>query len=291
MTTGQVFDLGYQPYRGPRQGRVRACLALYTNSLKTAFGIGRGGRAKIFPWSMLGISIIPAFIGIGIAALLNQRLAIFRFENWLDITALILTLFSAVVAPELLCPDRRNRVLNLYFAHAITRLDYAAMKGAALMTALLVMTLVPQVVLFLGYAFADRDTVAYVRANAAVLPRVLVAAVTVSLFLGMIALAIASLTPRRILAAGATVAVFLISTATATALWATFESGPARLLMLVSLAELPFAATSWIFGTAYGPQSLAEQTDLPGALLFALTFAYGAAAAALLAWRYARWQP
>ena len=289
--TGQVFDLGYQPYTGPRQGRGRARLALYTQSLRQAFGIGRGGRAKIVPFSLLGLALIPAAIQLGIVALLGDQFTPVRHDNYLDITSLLQILFCATVAPELLCPDRRNRTLSLYFAHAISRLDYAAMKAAALLTALLAIALGPQAFLFLGRLLATRDSWGYLTDNIDLIPRILAAALTVSVYLAMLALAVASLTARRIFAAGGFIAALLISSATAGALWEVFGTGAARAAMLVSLGELPFDATAWTFGVPFGEGSLAERTDLPGELLFLATLMWAAAGLLVVVWRYLVWEP
>jgi len=290
-TAGRIFDLGYQPYRGPRQGRARACWAIYSNALRNAFGLGRGNKAKIIPFGLLFLALIPAMIALGIATLLGENFSPIRYSSYMDYTSLLLLLFCATVAPELLCPDRRNRTLSLYFAHAITRLDYVVMKGGALLTALLVITLVPEAILFLGNTFSALDGAKYVRENADVLPRILVAGTLVSVYLAMIALAAAALTSRRVFAAGGLLALFFISQGVAIAIWETFETEAARLIMLVSFGEVPFAATSWVFVVAPGPGSLAARTDLPGALLFAVCLAYAAAALLIVLWRYLNWEP
>ena len=56
---GSIYDLGYQGYSGPRLGRRSAVLALFTQTFRSAFGIGRGGRAKIAPFT-LGRACHPA---------------------------------------------------------------------------------------------------------------------------------------------------------------------------------------------------------------------------------------
>ena len=289
--TGQIFDLGYQPYTGARQGRGRARWALYTQTLRQAFGLGRGARSKIIPFTLLGLALIPAAIQLGIVSLLGGDFQPIRYDNYLDLTSILNILFCATVAPELLCPDRRNRTLSLYFAHAISRLDYAAMKAAALLTALLAIALGPQVFLFVGWTLTVKDSWGYVTDNVDVIPRIVAAGLTVSLYLAMLALAVASLTTRRIFAAGGFIALFLISSATAGALWETFETSAARATMLFSLGELPFDASSWIFGVAVGPGSLAERTDLPGPLLFLTAVMWAAAGMLVVVRRYVTWEP
>jgi ABC-2 type transport system permease protein len=288
--TGQIFDLGYQPYTGPRQGRWRARWALYGTGLRAAFGIGRGVRAKIVPFALLGLAVIPAAIQLGIVALVSDQFSIIRYDNYLNITSMLQMLFCAAVAPELLCPDRRNRTLSLYFAHPISRLDYVLMKGLALYTALLAIALGPQVMLFAGRMLAATSGWQYFRDNIEVIPRIVLAGLLVSLFLGSLALALASLTPRRVFAAGGFIALMLISTATANAIWETFRTDAARLVMLVALGNLPFGAISWVFNVPYGTDSLADRTNLPGELLVLTTLAWSGAAMFLVAWRYLRWQ-
>jgi ABC-2 type transport system permease protein len=287
--TGQIFDLGYQPYTGPRQGRGRARLSLYTQSLRQAFGIGRGGRAKIIPFSLLGLALIPAAIQLGIVALIGDEFTPVRYDNYLGITSLLQLLFCATVAPELLCADRRNRTLSLYFAHAISRLDYASMKAAALLTALLSIALGPQLFLFLGRLLAARDSWDYFTDNLDTIPRILAASLTVSTYLAMLALAVASLTARRIFAAGGFIAALLISSAAANAIWETFRTDAARAALLAALGELPFEAITWIFGRRPDDGGAADR--LPGELLFLATLTWAALALLVVVWRYVTWEP
>src|SRR4051794_41953500 len=69
---GSIYDLGYQGYEGPRLGRRSATVALFWNTLRACFGIGRGGRAKIAPFVLAALALLPAVIAVGIAALAAQ---------------------------------------------------------------------------------------------------------------------------------------------------------------------------------------------------------------------------
>ena len=55
-----------------------------------------------------------------------------------------------IITPELVCPDRRDRTLSLYFSTAISRGDYVVGKVLAAVLPLLLMTLVPPLVLYAG---------------------------------------------------------------------------------------------------------------------------------------------
>ena len=74
MTTpeGQIFDLGYQSYDGPREGRMRARKALFVNGVRTSFGIGRGALSKILPILFFTAVLAPAVILALIAATIDQ---------------------------------------------------------------------------------------------------------------------------------------------------------------------------------------------------------------------------
>jgi ABC-2 type transport system permease protein len=46
---GVIHDIGYRHYEGPRLGRAAIARALGWHSLRSAFGVGRGAKAKIIP--------------------------------------------------------------------------------------------------------------------------------------------------------------------------------------------------------------------------------------------------
>ena len=59
-------------------------------------------------------------------------------------------IFVAMSAPEMLCVDRRERILPLYFSRAIGRFDYVFAKVAAMTLLTMTFSLVPSVILWLG---------------------------------------------------------------------------------------------------------------------------------------------
>ena len=61
---GNIYDLGYQGYDGPRLGR-RAVLGALRATLRASYGIGRGGRAKIVPFGLAGLALLPAILAVG----------------------------------------------------------------------------------------------------------------------------------------------------------------------------------------------------------------------------------
>src|SRR5690606_17071557 len=59
---GGIHDIGYQRYGGPRLGRGYAWRSLYQHSLRTAFGLGRGAKAKLVPWTPAAIILLVAVV-------------------------------------------------------------------------------------------------------------------------------------------------------------------------------------------------------------------------------------
>ncbi len=60
--TGVIHDIGYRHYDGPRLGRAGIVRALGWHSLRSAFGIGRGAKAKIIPVIAFVIMCVPAVV-------------------------------------------------------------------------------------------------------------------------------------------------------------------------------------------------------------------------------------
>ncbi len=59
-------------------------------------------------------------------------------------------MFVGLTAPDVLCPDRRNRFLPLLFARPLTGRDYVLAKVGAIATIVFAFGFLPQVVLFVG---------------------------------------------------------------------------------------------------------------------------------------------
>ena len=126
-------------------------------------------------------------------------------REYLGVSTLML-LFVAAVAPDLVCPDRRNRTLPLVFSRPLTGDDYAGAKFAALASLVFGFTLVPQIVLFVGQMLVNRDgTLDYFTDNAADLWQVPVGAALIATFYAALGLAVSAATSRRVV--GSVVAV------------------------------------------------------------------------------------
>jgi ABC-2 type transport system permease protein len=267
---GSIYDLGYRRYTGPRLGRRNAVAAMYIQSLRSIFGIGRPFTSKIFPWLLLGASYLPALVQLGLASLGAQDLEVVRPEEYYTYIQIILGLFVAVVAPELAGRDQRSHTLSLYFSRAIVRDDYALAKFAALVTGMLGLTFVPQLVLFVGNGVAIEDLGGYIENNWSELPAAAASAILICLLFAGVSLAISAQTSRRAYSTIAIIALILISTVIGITLVESVEGDFGRYGILVSLGSVADGLTFWFFGASPDPDEPMAKADLWGGL-YALT--------------------
>jgi ABC-2 type transport system permease protein len=204
---GVIHDLGYQRYDGPRYGRPQIIRALAWHSFRSAFGLGRGAKAKILPVIALLALCLPAVINAFAMSQGNPQLVGYDTYNP-ALRILVMIIFVAVQAPELVSKDLRSRVLPLYFSRPMETIDYPLAKFLAFTGALLVMMWVPLLVLYGG-------TIANVHGGAAVwgqtkelFPGLLIGLMW-AVVLAAISLFLASTTGRRAFATGVVVISFL----------------------------------------------------------------------------------
>ena len=205
---GVIYDRGYRRYDGPRLGRVQIVRALLWHSFRSALGIGRGPKAKILP--------VIAFVAICLPAVVNAVVVarggapVVGYQSYLfPLRVIVLTVFVAVQAPELVSRDLRSRVLPLYFSRPMRRGDYPLAKYLAFTAACLLLIELPLLLLYLGTIVSAKSSGIWpnTRGFLAGLAIGLMWAVLVA----AIGLAIASLSGRRAYATGA-VAIFFFLT-------------------------------------------------------------------------------
>ena len=239
-STGAVYDRGYRPYEGVRGGRRAATAALYRTSLRRAIGLRRPWRQKVAPACLLGIAVIPAVINVGIGYLTRDTPAegfeFITYREYLGVSSALL-LFVALVAPDIVSPDRRQRVLPLIFARPLTGRDYALAKVGAIFTCVFAFSYLPQVVLYVGQMLVSDGALDYLTDNTAVLWQVPVAAALLALFYAVLGVAVASLTGRRIVAGAAMLGITLVSSTVSGILVGVGDdrSHPAALLNVLAL--------------------------------------------------------
>jgi ABC-2 type transport system permease protein len=206
--SGVIHDIGYRTYTGDRVGRLGIVRALYWHSLRSAWGLGRGPRAKIVPFLALVIMCLPAIANA--FAVSRTGVHAIRYDAYMYNFQLVLVLYLAAVTPELISRDIRNRTLPLYFSRPLRRTDYPIAKVSALITAMLVLTAVPQTLLYVGTIGSLHGGSAVWAETRAFIPG-LELALLYSVVFSVLAAVLSCYTGRRAFATGA-VAVFFFGT-------------------------------------------------------------------------------
>lgn len=288
-TTGRVYDRGYRPYEGDLGGRSAARLALFRASVRRALGIRRSWRQKLFPWVLLAIVTVPAVVNVGVAYITRDRftdtIEIITFREYVGVSTALLV-FVGLTAPDVVCPDRRNRVLPLLFSRPLTGSDYVAAKVGAVAAIVFAFGFLPQVLLFVGQMLVSDAALDYLTDNAAVLWQVPLAVAALALYYASLAVAISSFATRRIVAAAALLIVLLVTSVTAAVLTEGHSTGTAW--AAVNLLNNPLQIRDLIFEGQILPESDLTGVAGGGALAVGVYLFVVITSLGTLLWRY-RW--
>jgi ABC-2 type transport system permease protein len=263
---GVIHDIGYRHYQGARLGRPAIVAALCWHSLRAAFGLGRGAKAKIIPVIAFVVMCLPAVVNAVVVA--GGRARIIDYDTYLfQLRVLVMIIFVAAQAPELVSRDLRSHVLPLYFSRPLSRLDYPLAKLAAFLLACLALIEIPLLLLYLGTIAQAHGPGAIWAQTRALIPGLLIGLLW-AVLLAAIGLLLASFSGRRAYATGIVAIYFSLSWALAGILNAVAVGrGPitggtgnvavagagARLSGLVSPFTVLDGVRQWLGGTSRGP--------------------------------------
>jgi ABC-2 type transport system permease protein len=254
--SAHIEDIGYSRYEGERRGRLAAVWSLARFGALGALGARRSWRAKIIPIALIAIAFTPTLVVLGLHAILSSRFTgrfpdLVPYGGYYIEIGIVVLLFAGITTPDLLCPDRRNRVLSLYLSTAVSRTEYVAGRMLGALLPLLLVTLAPVVVLYAGNTLFADDSLTYLEDHWADLFRIILAGLLLAAYFALIALAIASLTSRRALATGAYVGVMLASTTLAGAI--AFGVGAGAGWLLISVPRIAIVSVRSIFSDGRDP--------------------------------------
>jgi ABC-2 type transport system permease protein len=296
---GKVFDIGYQKYDGPREGRNRARMSIYKDGIKNSLGIGRGPRAKILPWLFIGVLVLVAGVmalvagaadrlaGEGTAAALDLP----SHSDYYGIASIILFIFAAISGPELLCPDRRDGVLNLYLVRPLTGTDYIAARWASFFTVMLAVAWLPQLILLTGLAMGAPEPADYLQDNWLDIPKFLGAGAAIAAYTITLALLVAAFTTRRAYASAFLVGLFVITTPFTTGLAQEIGGTTGQWLSMFNLSNIPVHVNDIIFNQSSDVTNGAPAAELADWILISWFFGWVLGPAGILWARYRRMTP
>lgn len=284
---GTIYDLGYQHYAGTRLGRGNAVRTLAGFSFRTAFGLGRGERAKIIPAIITALVFVPVFVQVAVAASTGQR-SMINFAQHFQFVAGFLTLFAAAQAPELVVTDRQHGVLSLYLSRSLRATDYALAKLLAFTGAMLVLVLGPELVLFVGQSLLSDTPWQAFLAEWKVLGPLLGGTTLTALYMAAIGLALAALTSRRGFSSAAVIAFFLVLPAVSGIAGKMAEGDAERYAVLGNPFVVMSGFATWLFDIQAGRRTMVARAALPGELYLYVMAGTCIAAITVLLLRYRR---
>ncbi|WUI00370.1 ABC transporter permease [Spirillospora sp. NBC_00431] len=212
MSTSTIHDIGYRHYEGRRNGRSYVLRSLYVHNLRAAFGLGRPARAKVMPFILAALMLLPAAGSVAAFAFTNEEDALIPYAQYANLMQVIVAIFLATQAPVLASREVRFHVIPLYFSRPVGHLDFVLAKAAAMATALFAMLAVPVAVLYVGGLVTKAPD-----SGEQLLDFLggLVGCVLYALVLAGIGMVVAAFTPRRGFGVAAVIAAYMLPTAVA----------------------------------------------------------------------------
>lgn len=250
---GVIYDQGYRRYQGRYRGRGYAIWSLIASDLRRALGVKKSWQYKTGLWVLFAIILAQTLVfffvdfaarmGTGApTALTNPHSALF------DGMSIILLILSAMAAPDLLCSDRKCKVVSLYLVRPIELYDYLLAKGAVIFGFLTFIAFIPQLGIFIAKAFTAPDAITYSVEHSGDFGASFAASLLYAVFYGSLAMAVSSLTAQRAYATGAIIAIPVLA-GLASGLLLVSTKNP--YWQLLDIDGLPGGVKNALFGVSY----------------------------------------
>lgn len=289
---GEIFDRGYAHYEGDRRGRRGAITSLIGFSMKRAMGIRKSWTAKVMPFILYVSATIPLIVMIGVLAVLRgmgdleQFGSFASYSNYFQVIFTMVGLFVAICAPEMICVDRHERTLPLYFSRAITRTDYVVAKIVAMTLLCMTMTALPGAILWLGQQLTEEKVREAMSNNIGDLGKIIVLGVLTSLMLGTVGLMISSFTNRKGVAIAIILIGFLVVTGVSNALAFSLEQYDwGKWFLLGDLSSVTLVLSNHFFNDMTGNDSV-EMLDISQTQAILVMLGITLVAGLIFRWRY-----
>ncbi len=210
----QILDRGYRKYDGPRTGVAGAVRAVVVHSAQRALGMRRSIWAKVLPVATIGFAYLPAIVFVGVLALFPRAdTASILLPTYGDYYAFIISaimVFVALVAPEVLCTDRRTGMLGVYLAAPLDRDSYLFAKALSIAGVLAIVCLGPPLLMLIANVLQSTGPEGIGEILDTTWRVLVTGAVETLLFTG-ITMGLTSLTDRKAIASASIILLFLVS--------------------------------------------------------------------------------
>lgn len=263
----RIVDRGYRSYTGPRRGTRGAMTSLMVQTMQRALGIHRSVWAKVWPIAVIAMAYIPGIVFIGITVISkNLPGGVRRFQvllpsygQYYGYISAAIAIFVAFVAPEVLCTDRKNRMLGLYLASPLTRTTYLLSKAAAVGIVISLVTLGPPLLVIIAYTLngtGPDGIVGFLN----LFGKALVAGLVVALLPTLLSLAVSSTTTRKWVATAATIILLLGSGAVSDFIVTQARGQPT--FFLFNFLQMPFELVLRVYGDPHEPKYAARISNV-----------------------------
>lgn len=204
-----IHDLGYRRYDGVREGPRGAWIAIFTQGVRTMFGLGRTAKAKAVP-VFVGVITLLQVIGSLFASSVSQGNLPVRYGNVLEPSIILYVLFIAAQAPEVLSRDQQHRILPLVLTRASSRQSYILARLASVVASLFIVVFGCLFLLYIGEIGLAADPMKrFGEIGDRIFP-VLALSVLISISIGGLGAGVSAWSPRRAFATASIIALFLL---------------------------------------------------------------------------------
>jgi ABC-2 type transport system permease protein len=282
--SGVIHDIGYQRYQGPRLSPAYGTLALFTHSLRGVFGLGRPARSKVIPFGLLAISCMPALVSGALTAV--GHVPHIPYVDYPYYLQLVMILFVAAQAPQLIAGDARFHVLALYFSRPLERPQYVWAKLAALACGLAIVLAAPVVIMYGSALLGDARSLTDAVRESGQAAAGLAVAMLHAVFLAAVGLTLSAFTRRRAFGSLVVLATYLVLTTTVSIVIPLTGGGP---VATTATFFSPFDLMNRLAASIFHLQpALAVAPSAPGWAYGVATLAVLGSCVAILHWRYRR---
>jgi ABC-2 type transport system permease protein len=210
----RIIDRGYRTYKGERSGVPGAVRSVVVHSVQRALGLRRTLWAKLLPFASVLIAYLPAVVFVGTVALIDLDDVpddfLPTYGDYYGFIIAAIMVFVALVAPEVLCTDRRSGMLGVYLSSPLDRDTYLVSKGLAIASVLSLVCLGPPLLMLVANVLQSQGPDGFADTVVTLL-RVLGAGLALTLLYTGVTMGVASLTDRKTVAAAAIILLFLMS--------------------------------------------------------------------------------